>query len=140
MSIRELASRDYNEYIKLMKQLTNYEYNTSIEDFSRKLELNANYMKIFVLVNDNDSVIGTGTVVKLEKLHNNCAAQIEDVVIDEQYRGKGYGKLIVEYLVNYAYKNYKCYKVILNCLDHNIQFYEKIGFIKSSNQMKYNNT
>ena len=59
---------------------------------------------------------------------------IEDVVIDEKYKGNGLGKDIVFYATSIAKKN-GCYKVILDCSDDNIGFYIKSGYIKKGNQM-----
>ena len=50
-----------------------------------------------------------------------------DVIISEKYRGLGLGKKIIEELVKIGINEFKCYKIILNCLDKNILFYEKCG-------------
>ena len=41
---------------------------------------------------------------------------------------------MIEYLINKA-KEHQVYKIILNCSDENIKFYEKCGFELKSNQM-----
>ena len=49
------------------------------------------------------------------------------MVSDKSVRGKGLGKKIIDALVFLAEKC-GCYKVILDCEEHNIKFYEKCGF------------
>ncbi len=91
---------------------------------------------IFVMV-DKSRVIATATLIIDQKLLNSKrVARIEEVAVVEEKRGLGLGKEIVTFLTNEA-KLRGCYKVILNCSDENIEFYEKCGFYKSSNTMRY---
>lgn len=131
--IRELNIEDYENYLELMYQFTNYEYKTNLEKFKRKL--NNDNLKVFILINQN-KIIGSGSIFKLEKLHNNSVGLIEDVIIDENFRGKSYGKKIIQHLKDYGIKNWGCYKVILNCIESNNVFYEKCGFEKCGVQFK----
>jgi glucosamine-phosphate N-acetyltransferase len=91
---------------------------------------------VFVLEDDN-KIVGCGTIiVELKLLHGfSKVCHIEDVVIDNTIRGKGYGKYLIDYMVNFAKNLNLVYKIILNCSDDKIGFYEKCGFIKKSNQM-----
>jgi len=61
---------------------------------------------------------------------------IEDVATSPEARGLGLGKLLIEELKQLAVEH-GCYKVILNCSDHNIPFYEKCGFYQAENQMRW---
>lgn len=63
----------------------------------------------------DNKVIGCATLVVEQKLIHNykSAGHIEDVVIDEPYRGRGYGKLLIGHLVKQARK-LNCYKVLLD--------------------------
>ena len=93
--------------------------------------------KIYVIRNISaNKIVATGSVFLEKKfIHNlGSVAHIEDVVVLENYRGKGFGKSIINKLVEYAKLN-KCYKVILNCSDGNIKFYEKSEFIKKEVEM-----
>ena len=53
---------------------------------------------------------------------------IEDVVVDEAYRGSSLGRALIDRLVRYATVDKNCYKVILDCHENNTRFYEKCGF------------
>ena len=60
---------------------------------------------------------------------------IEDVVVDTTYRGYGLGKKIIGVLVDHA-KKMGCYKVILDCSNKNVGFYEKCGFVQHEVEMR----
>ena len=45
--------------------------------------------------------------------------------------------MIVESLTEHANKEWKCYKVILNSLEKNVKFYQKLGFEQSGFQLKF---
>ncbi len=73
-----------------------------------------------------------GAVIE-EKLHtisggfisfNKDLAVITDVFTKEKYRNQGYGKCIVNKLLNLSPVN----NVYLLCRDYNVRFYEKLGF------------
>lgn len=85
----------------------------------------------------DEGLVCVGSVWFMQKLIRECGivAQIEDVVTHPDYRGCGFGKMIIEELVREA-RDRGAYKVILNCSDENIPFYEKCGFTRKENQMR----
>jgi glucosamine-phosphate N-acetyltransferase len=136
--MKEIENEDYyNGYMDLMYEFTNYKHNLSYDDFVLYLnKMNIN-TKIIVIYSKNEhKIIGSGTIFKINKLHNNPIGQIEDVIINNKFRGFGYGKLIINELINFGLNDFKCYKIILNCLDKNIQFYEKCNFQVAGVEMK----
>ncbi len=66
-------------------------------------------------------------------------AFIYDVVVSKDYRGQGFGRLLVEHTVNHdSFKGVE--RLELYCRDHNVEFYEKLGFEKLkdlTNLMRY---
>ena len=139
IEIRNLSSNDYGKhYLDLLEQLTCV--NKEIIDYNKFNEfvnkLNKNHI-IFVCEDViNNKIIATGTLIIEPKLIHGCSyvGHIEDIVVDNQYGGQNYGKLIITKLIEYA-KNNDCYKVILDCNDNVQKFYEKCGFHKKENQM-----
>jgi glucosamine-phosphate N-acetyltransferase len=137
--VRKLEVEDFERgYLKILSQLSNIDINTitkeQILNFMNNLSSNIN---IFVLVDSiNNKIIGSGTLLIEQKIIHNFGkvGHIEDIVVDSNYRGEGYGKQIIEYLVDYARQN-QCYKVILVSNDHNSTFYNKLGFSKKDNSM-----
>jgi glucosamine-phosphate N-acetyltransferase len=77
--------------------------------------------------------VGYASIHIIEKL-NRKSCLIEDVVIQKSERGKGIGKKLIEFLIDFS-KLKKCDKIILNSNESNIPFYEKLGFFKSEIQM-----
>ena len=138
-NIRNLNKEDYESYLNIMFEFTNYKYNLSKENFDKYIDEinNHNNHKIIVIIY-NKELIGAGTIFKLVKLHNNPVSQIEDVIILNKYRGKGLGKIIIQKLIDIGLNEFKCYKIILNCLNKNIDFYKKCGFEKVGVEMKLN--
>lgn len=45
--------------------------------------------------------------------------------IDPSYKGKSLGVKLIKVLKNIGELNY-CYKIVLDCMDHNIAFYELV--------------
>lgn len=59
-------------------------------------------------------------------------AFIYDVIVAEDYRGLGFGKLIVNSTINHRdLKDVE--RIELNCIDSNVLFYKKLGFDKVPN-------
>ena len=138
---QELTKKDYH-YLDFIFQFTNYYYNSSPENFKKYLlNMQQNKLGKIILLKEKESnkIIGAGTILILHKIHNNPIGEIHDVFVDEKYRKLGLGKKIIDYLINIGLNNYKYYKIILNCLDYNVSFYEKCDFQKVGNEMKYNN-
>jgi glucosamine-phosphate N-acetyltransferase len=136
-TLSQLGPDDYDSgYLELMQEFSNYKKDVSREVFEQYVA-NSVDRRIMVLRNTDQKIIGAGTIFKIEKLHNNAIGQIEDVMISEQYRGKGLGKFIVRNLTQIGLDDFLCYKVVLNCLDKNIGFYDKCDFETTGVQMKW---
>ena len=96
-------------------------------------EMNGN---IFVAI-DESRIVGTVSIHILPKFvhHFGYVGLIEDLVVTDSCRGMGYGKILVDFGVQYA-NNKGVYKVILDCSLDNIPFYESCGFYKKEQQMR----
>jgi len=139
MYFRFLNFNDYNSnYLDLLSQLSiidkklinQQQWNNFISN------LNINH-QIFVLVDSStNKIIGSGTLLIENKIIHNMSkvGHIEDIVIDNSFREKGYGKMIIDYLINEA-KKLNVYKIILNCSEENVLFYKKCNFIKKGVEM-----
>lgn len=95
---------------------------------------------IFVAIDtEKGIVIGTATVLIEPKFIHDCGslAHVEDVVVNEGYEGQGIGKALMQRVMKEA-KKAQCYRVLLDCSDKNIPFYEKLGFTKRGNEMIFN--
>ena len=64
---------------------------------------------------------------------------IESNGVDEQYRGKGYGKMLLDYVKAFA-KEQECYRIKLSVWsfnEHAFEFYKSQGMEISSYSMEY---
>jgi len=89
-----------------------------------------------VLIEKDEVIIAIGTIFIERKIIHSFGkvGHIEDIVVSKQHRGHGIGKILINYLIDYA-NSKKCYKVILNCSNENIAFYKKCGMSLKCNQM-----
>jgi glucosamine-phosphate N-acetyltransferase len=131
--IRELTTNDYNTFLKLINDFRKTIFTE--EDFINNLKTINTYSKIYV-IEKNSELIATGTLIIEQKFIFNCSklAHIEDVCVKKELRRNGYGKIIVNKLIEEA-KKLKCYKITLTCSDDNKQFYISSGFENRGNQM-----
>lgn len=121
--IRKIDINDYKDFINLIKT------NITFEQFSDFLKFTLSDKHIIIVIEVENKIIGTGTLIIEPKLTYNISymGHIENILIHENYRGKGLGKLIVRYLSNYA-KEYGCYRIDLTCEERLEYFYKKLGF------------
>lgn len=86
----------------------------------------------------SDRIVGCASLMLDRKFVHDCGsvAHVEDVVVDDSMRGKNLGKILVETLKTLA-KDLGAYKIILNCKESNIGFYQKSGFEQKNVEMSY---
>lgn len=141
--IRELKEEDLsNGFVETLSNLS--EVGKLSNDTIRKREIlreikNKNYRIVIAEDNQNHQIIGSATLLIEQKfIHNGGkAGHIEDVVTRKGYEGKGIGREILKELIKIA-KDNECYKIILDCDEKLVKFYEKIGFKKHSIMMRLN--
>ena len=130
MNIRKLNINDYKKYISLIN------ISISKENFDNFINNVLGELHIICVLEKNNEIIGTGTLYIEKKLTYNISkmGHIENIFIDKNHRGNGYGEKIVKKLLEYA-KNKKCYRVDLNCIEELIPFYNKNNFTKKNVSM-----
>ena len=112
-----------------MLEFTNYDYPITKENFIKFIDKQKNYKIIVIYSEIEKRIIGAGTIIIVHKIHNNPVGQIEDIIISEKYRKNGFGKQIIEKLIDIGKNECKC-------LEKNIKFYENCGFINVGVEMK----
>lgn len=136
ISFENLTINHYNKCIELLKQLTKVG-EIDVNDFNKFiLTLSDNH--IIKILKYNNKIVGIGTIFIENKIIHNFGkvGHIEDIVIDKKIRGHGFGKYMIQHLLNIG-KEKGCYKTILNCNDNNIAFYEKCNLIRDGNMMTF---
>lgn len=103
-------------------------------------EINEDKNNYLIVVEDENKIIGTLqlTIITYLTYQGGKRGQIEGVRIDEQYRGRGIGKLMIEWGISKAHE-IGCHLVQLT-MDkqrlETIEFYKKLGFIASHEGLK----
>lgn len=140
--IRELKEEDFsNGFFETLSNLAEVGKIRNDLNLARgilnRIGSDRNYRIIIAEDKQNRQVIGTATLLIEQKfIHNGGkAGHIEDVATREGYEGKGIGKKVIEELIKIATEN-GCYKVILDCNEKVIEFYEKTGFRKNAIMMR----
>jgi ribosomal protein S18 acetylase RimI-like enzyme len=82
-------------------------------------------------------MIGRAVVIIQYKMTGKPMAIIEDVFVNEKDRGSGIGSELVKQAIELA-KSYDVYKITLSYREHNVKFYEKLGFKLDQNTMRMN--
>ena len=88
-----------------------------------------------VVATENGEVVGYGVVVIETKIRGGKVGHIEDIISHTIKQKMGIGKMIVNALYEIAKTN-QCYKVSLQCQQHNISFYEKCKYKVSGTAMQ----
>ena len=139
IKIRELKEKDlFNGFLESLDSLrkTSDLSPKKAKEIFKKLKSDKNY-KIYVAIFDS-KVVGTATIFIEQKFihEGGKVGHIEDVSVGKKYKDKGVGQKLVKALLEYAKKK-GCYKTILDCTDELIPFYQKIGFKRYSNSMRF---
>lgn len=132
-----LSRADYNNgALELLSQLTTVG-DVSNDNFNKFVELQSSDMYNTKVIRDEDGkVVGMATLLVEAKLIHGYSkvGHVEDVVVDKNQRGNKLGLYIIRYLVNLA-QDFGCYKVILDCEEKNVGFYEKCGLTEKGIEM-----
>lgn len=88
---------------------------------------------IRILVTDNGAEVGRAYLYLMNNdLHDRPFGLMEDVYIDESYRGQGIGSELVKQVIEFARKAY-CYKLIATSRTARPkihELYERLGFVQ----------
>jgi len=140
--VRPLSSKDYDRgFLDILGQLTSVGQITKeqfLEHF-HEMRLCPNTYYITVIVDTQlDRIVGSGTMVHERKFIHQCGSRglIEDIIVNNEYRGKQLGKILLAILVEIG-KAVGCYKITLNCKDELVKFYNSFGLIKESGNANF---
>lgn len=133
LKVRPLQTGDFHRgFLQILSQLTSVG-NVSLAQFLNRfaqMRASGDYFVTVVVDTRHDKIIGSATLVLEHKFIHGCSVRgrLEDVVVDDTYRGKQLGKLIVV-TVSLLAQRLGCYKMSLDCKDKLIPFYKSIGYV-----------
>ncbi|RLV95780.1 Glucosamine 6-phosphate N-acetyltransferase [Spathaspora sp. JA1] len=131
-TFRKLKLSDYsNNYCETLKGLTTVG-NISPEQFEDLYNHWSSLPELYrphVITDSTGLIVATGMLFVERKLIHECGlvGHIEDISVYEREQGKKLGIYLVTSLAKLA-KQAGCYKVILDCSEENVPFYNKCGF------------
>ena len=124
--IRKLTPTDcIKHYMDLLYQLNGHRIIISQQEFVHKFDdLSGD---IYVCTNYVNQMIGTVTVLVQNKI-GDSVIHLEDIVVDEHWRGFGFGKrMVIEISKLYAKEGHK---IVLSCKPGLRNFYNSCGFVE----------
>ena len=150
--IRRALEKDIPKMIDLLMQVCMVHHNarpdifnigTKYSDIELKELLKDEERPILVYVDENDEVLGYCFCIYQQHIDNSILTDIktlyiDDLCIDETFRGKHIGKALYEAALNLAREN-GCYNLTLNVWSCNInalRFYEKMGLVPQKTYME----
>lgn len=144
MQIRRAQTKDTERIVELLNQVLMVHHNGRPDLFKancrkytdEELEeiIKDDNRPILVAIDESDKVLGYAFCVYKQAINNNILTDvktlyIDDLCVDEAFRGQHVGKELYNAVVAFA-KEQDCYSVTLNvwaCNENAIKFYEKCG-------------
>ena len=132
---RKLEESDYHKnYLQLLSQLTKVG-DIAPEEFSNILKKIQSQIWVFEDVNSSKIVASASIFLEQKIIHGGgIVAHLEDVVVDESYRGNQLGQKLIANIVEKARES-GAYKIIADCKLELLSFYSKNGFEKKGEQI-----
>ena len=122
------------EVIALLQSISDFSPpENQIDRIWNEFESQPNVFSLVVI--HQTRVVGYGSIIVSTRIRGGRMGHVEDIVSHHDYRGKGIGKIIMSALFEIS-KEQKCYKITLQCKEHNIPFYKKCHFQTSAITMQ----
>ena len=139
VKIRQIQENDL--FQGFLESLDSLRKASDLEEDNAKLvlkKIRSNQNHVIMVAELDGQIVGSITLLIEPKFihQGGLVGHIEDVVVRSELQGKGIGEQLVNAALEYA-KNHGCYKTILDCDDNVKPFYEKIGFKRNSNAMRF---
>ncbi|XP_030370589.1 probable glucosamine 6-phosphate N-acetyltransferase [Scaptodrosophila lebanonensis] len=133
LKVRPLKDTDFDRgFLQLLSQLTTVGNVSRTQFLTRFSQMKASGDYFVTVIEDTrkNEIIGAASLVIERKFIHNCSVRgrLEDVVVNDTYRGKQLGKLIVV-TVSLLAEHLGCYKMSLDCKDKLIKFYKSLGYV-----------
>jgi glucosamine-phosphate N-acetyltransferase len=132
---RKLEESDYHKnYLQLLSQLTQVG-GITLDEFSNILAKIQSQIWVFEDTAANKIVASASIFLEQKFIHGGgIVAHLEDVVVDQSYRGAQLGQKLIANIVEIAREN-GAYKIIADCKTELLSFYSKNGFERRGEQI-----
>lgn len=154
MEIRKAQSKDIKRITELLKQVLSVHAKLRPDVFidgttkytcdELKSIINCDNTPAFVAVDDTDFVVGYAFCIFKDQPFSTNMFQyktlyIDDLCVDERFRGRKIGETIFKYVIDFARKS-GCRNLTLNVWEGNDsarKFYKKMGMFVRETQMEF---
>jgi glucosamine-phosphate N-acetyltransferase len=133
--LRRLQAEDYSKgYCQLLSVLTQVGEipEPAFQTTLQRIDSQPDTYNILVLEEEETGALAaTGTLLIEQKFVHNTGkvGHVEDIVVSPDFQRRGLGKKMIEALLEIA-RGRGCYKVILDCSEEVLAFYEKCGLAR----------
>ena len=150
INTRKATKNDYIPFRNLMVQLQQHHINLrpDVYKITDQFFSEDEYIKLLetsqiILATNNEEIIGAVCYnireMRADVIHSFKCLWISDLIIDESYRGKGIGTMLMEKVKETAKEN-SVDRIQLNVSSYNtdaVKLYEKLGFTPELLKMEY---
>ncbi|GAV49918.1 hypothetical protein ZYGR_0S00510 [Zygosaccharomyces rouxii] len=144
-SIRRVEKQDYEGVLQALNALTTVgsvskaQFEETVNHWNNvKVSSGPDLLQYhpYVILH-GEKVAATGMMFIERKLIHECGlvGHIEDIAVSPHHQGKQLGRALIDHLTDLGLKH--CYKVILDCDDSNVKFYEKCGYSRAGVEMQH---
>lgn len=127
---RSIKKTDLNDVYFLLNQLKSFDISSILlnkDAIWEKIISNKDNFYIVGIDKISNKIIAYGSLVIENKINGLKAGHIEDIIVDDNVRGKRVGDLLIKYLISLS-RQHNCYRITLFCKKELYNFYSKNGF------------
>jgi len=128
---REAEKKDFNEIFPLLEQLwPDLELNYSKLNIIYNIAIDSKIQFLIIAQTDNKIIGFCSLSIKNNLWQAGQIGHVDELIVDENYRGLGIGKNLIDEITIIAIKN-KCKRIELDSAFHRKsahEFYNKIGY------------
>lgn len=137
--LRPIQSGDYSGVLQVLSNLTTVGTVTKLQfdQWVKSVSDPANNKYVYVVEHkESGDIVATGTLIIEQKLIHSFGkvGHIEDITVSKDHQGRRIGQQLIKALQRLA-EEHKVYKVLLNCSDSMMQYYEHMGLSKAGHMM-----
>ncbi len=124
--VRSIRKNDIDSVIDMLQSISKFKPSKSNNhDLWDSINKQSNFHYLVAVI--NNQIVGYGSMVIETKIRGGKTGHIEDIVSHRLFKKKGIGRAILNALFDSAKEN-GCYKVVIQCKEHNIDFYKKCNY------------
>lgn len=138
--IRPAETGDLQGVYRCIAQMASYKPAVDSHNLIAQRFFGQEWVYAVVAVNEashsQGQIIGFASISFEMKIRGGVIGHVEDVVVDNPWRGRGVGRALLSSLRGEALRR-NAYQIFLECSEVNIGFYESCGLVRSGVSMSW---